>query len=302
MSSVIQMSGFFAIGWAIRKLGYLDIPGFDRLTRIAFDFFIPCLIFDSIVTGLDLNRMHELWVLPALGFGIIALGAVLGLGFKFGLQHRDSPTTRTFIHISAINNFGLLPIFIIEQNSSHEVLAMFFFFNLGSTIGFWTIGILTIGGVTDIRSTTKRLLTPSILCTIFSLIFAALKLGAFVPEPLMKVTQECGSLAVPMVLIALGATLQANLKREWLRDVVWATGLRLFVMPAIFVLLIGLLPLSEDSRYIVTIVAVMPTAVTSTMMARMYDGNPDYATAVTLITTLGSMATIPITLRILGYS
>lgn len=294
------MFGLFAVGWLIRRARYADRDDFDRLSRIAIDFFFPALIFSSLVRDLDLTRLRELWTLPLLGFGMMAFGAGCGLVLRFGLRERDADTEKSFLHICAINNYGFLPIFIIENSRSSEMLALFFLFHLGSTIGFWTIGVITLGSGGDWSASLRRVLTPSLLTIPVALLAAAGGARHWLPHWLLQVLAKTGGLSVPLMIIIIGATVRGTLPASRWRDIAYLSLVRIVLLPAIIILLVSLLPLQPDVRFICVIVALMPAAATAAVMTRIYGGDSEYAAAVTLVTTVACIGTVPLALHWMG--
>jgi malate permease and related proteins len=300
ISAIAQMFGLFGVGWLIRRLGYAEPTDFDKLSRIVLDFFFPALIFSSLVRDLDLSRLGEFWALPLLGIGMMALGAGCGWFLKRGLEHRDADTEKSFLHICAINNYGFLPIFIIENCRPGAMLALFFLFHLGSTVGFWTIGVLTLRTGGDWRATVRRLLTPSLITIPVALTAVFFGARTWLPGWILQVIQKTGALSVPLMIITIGATVRGAFHRAWWRDIAYLSVIRIAVLPALLISLLTLLPLTADVRFICVIVALMPAAATAAVMTRIYGGNSDYAAAVTLVTTLASMATVPLALQWIG--
>jgi malate permease and related proteins len=60
-----------------------------------------------------------------------------------------------------------------------------------------------------------------------------------------------------------------------------------------------ILPMSDMMANVMIISAAMPSAATTTMYAVQFDSKPELVSSITLITTLLSIVTIPITLNIL---
>jgi hypothetical protein len=82
-------------------------------------------------------------------------------------------------------------------------------------------------------------------------------------------------------------------------QVVYATIVRLIVLPAIAVLVFRLFRLPSDVYSISVIVALMPGAVSAVIFARIYGGKPGFTASVALYSTLGAIATVPAALWIL---
>ena len=298
VSSIGQMAGLCGLGWLIDRLGYCKSDDYQRWSKIAVDFLLPLLIFHSIVRDLDTSNFGELWSLPFLGFGLMVVGGVAGMVFKWGLANRSVDRQRTFMHIAAINNFGFLPIYIISNlietgQAPSTLLALFFVFNLGSTIGFWTIGVITLTGG-GLRDAWKRALSPPMLAICLAIPIAHLGGKEWIPSMLLHTADSAGSIAVPLMLIITGAILRSAFRKEKVWDIAYTTAVRNLLIPAIAIVLGHYLPLSIDARFLWNIVAVMPAAATTPIMARLYGGSQEFGSAVLVVSTLASIVTVPL--------
>ena len=293
-SSIAELFGLFAIGWLIRRRGYAQKEDLDRWGKIAAGIFYPFLIFHSIIRDFDPTRVRTLWMMPALALGLMLAGAATGLLLCRGMKSRDPATRRTFVHLCAMNNFVYLPIFIIQNSLPPGALADFFVFNLGSTIGFWTIGVLTLGGVTEWRSTLRHLISPPLVSMFAAIALAWTGARDWLPQPFIDICKDAGSLSVPLMLIIIGATLQGAFRRDQIRDLTFITIVRLLVLPVLYIAIIRALPLPAGLELLAIIVALMPTSAVSPVMARLYGGVPAFASAATLVTHVASLITVPL--------
>lgn len=292
LQSIAEMFGLFGIGYLAHRLKILDRSDVDRIAKLIFDILYTCLIFGTVVPGLDVSRLSELWVLPLLGLGIMLVGFALGFVLKRGVKNDDPEVRRVFHHMCAINNFGFLPIFIIDNSMPPEALALFFVFNLGSTLGYWTLGVLTLGS-TGFRATARKLLSPPLVALFASLVLTFLGAKTWVPDFVLGITQKAGSIAVPLSLIVIGVTLAGSFRREFFRDIALLSIARLILLPAAAIGIAWWLPLAGDVRTIFSIVAVMPATATAVIMTRIYGGSSEFAAAGTLATTVASAVTVP---------
>ncbi len=294
-SSIAQLFGLFALGWFIRRRGYAESADIGRWGRICTELFYPLLIFHSIITGFDPGRVRQLWLMPVLAFGLMVTGMGCGMLLRFALQNQDPAHRRTFVHSCAINNFVYLPIFIIQNSPGMPATALsdFFVFNLGSTIGFWTLGVLTLGGATGWRSTMAHLFSPAILSMFAAGAIAWTGTRDVLPAPLLGACQSAGSITVPLMLIIIGASLHGSFHRNQTRDLICFTVVRLVILPIIYITIIRAFPLPPDLELLATIVALMPASAVSPMMARLYGGCPAFAASSTLVTHLVSLVSVP---------
>ena len=89
-------------------------------------------------------------------------------------------------------------------------------------------------------------------------------------------------------------------KRVAYRYVAWVSVIRMAVSPLLAALIVSFLPISTLLKQVLIIQAAMPAAANTTMFAIQFGTEPDLVSFTTLITTLLSVATIPVVLFYLG--
>ena len=297
--SIAEIFGLMSIGGIGRYLRDIEERDIDRWSKLVLDFLYPAFIFSSITAGFHTERIGELWVLPIIGLGLSTGGLVLGLVLKYGLRTRDPEVVRTFLYFCAVNNYGYLPIVIVQNLwGGQAMLANLFFLTLGSTIATWTVGVGVLGG-TDIKQMVRNLLTPNLLATVAAILVSWAGWGHYIPRVVGHILVSAGSASVPMMLVLAGASLfkPAAWRISW--QVVYVTLVRLFILPACAVVVLRLIPLPSDVYAISVIVALMPLAVSSVIYTRIFGGEPDFAASSSLVTTLVAIITVPIALWML---
>lgn len=298
VTAIAQIFGVFAIGWLARRMRYLDESDVNRWSRLVIDFLMPLLAFHSITANFDRGRVRELWALPLIGFGMIAFGALCGVLLRRALRSRDPDIRKTFHHFCAINNYGFLPIIIVQSLWGSEGVARLFVLNLGSTVGYWTIGVGLLGGASP-RQAAKNILGPNLAAVVFALALCLAGLNRYVPDLVLRIASTAGSAAVPSILLLIGATLYPLPSIRHKRDLAYLTAVRLVLLPAGMVAALLALPIPEAARNVALIVALMPGTVSSTIITRRFGGCPDFAARAAIVTTLISMGTIPLALMLL---
>jgi predicted permease len=144
------------------------------------------------------------------------------------------------------------------------------------------------------------LLTPSLLTIPVALIAASTDAKSWLPHWLQQVISKTGALSVPLMIMIIGATVRGAFERGKWRDIAYLSLIRIAVLPALLIAILNVLPLAADVRFLCLIVALMPAAATAAVMTRIYGGDSEYAAAVTLVTTLGSIGTVPLGLQWMG--
>ncbi|NLF29341.1 MAG: hypothetical protein GX591_00470 [Planctomycetes bacterium] len=296
--AIAEIFGVFAIGWLARRLGYLHEADLQRWSGVVIDFLYPLLIFSTICGHFEAARFRELWPLPAVGLGMMVGGGVLGFVLRRGLRRRDSDRVKTFHHFCAVNNYSYLPIIIIGRLWGEEALANLFFLNLGSSIGYWTVGVTLLG---ELRWSValRRLLSPSLAALALALGLSLSGLGESVPPIVLAISGRAGAAAVPCMLLLVGASLCPLPSLTDKRDLAYLTAVRLVLLPAAFVAVLLAVPLAGDVQNVAVVVALMPASISSVIITRRYGGDPDFAARAAIVTTVAAALTVPAALKVL---
>jgi predicted permease len=296
--SVAEIFGLLSIGGATRFLKYLDENDIDRWSKLVLDFLFPAYIFSTITVGFRSELLGELWPLPLIGLCLPLVCLLIGIPLRYGLRSKDPDTVRTYFHFCIVNNYGYLPIVIVRNLWGDTMVANLFFFNIGSTIALWTIGIGVLGS-TDIKQILRNLLTPNLIATVAALAVAGLGWNHLIPKVVTHIIASAGSAAVPMMLVLAGASMFKPSAWRVTYQVVYISVVRLLFLPVCTIVALKMLPLSEDVYKISVIVALMPLAVSSVIFTRIFGGKPDFAASASLVTTLAGIVTVPMALWVL---
>ncbi len=287
--------GFGALAWRLRMIRSVDL---GRLTRLTLDMFFPMLTFSTITRNFNPAQLNELWVMPLLGILIMGFGALVGWYLKRFMRDRTPERLGTFHHICAINNYVFLPIIILQNNYSERHVALLLLMNVGSTVGFWTVGVMTFTGGGSAGQALRSIFSINIVAVAAALLVCFL--GIPVPEPLAYTLKYLGDVTVPLMLVVIGVALVSCFRRlfdHWF-DMAYLSLARLVVIPVLLLLLLRLLPLEPDAFQTAAVVALMPAASSSVLIARKYGGDHEFAGQAIIVTTVLSLVTIPLLMRV----
>ena len=300
--AIVETCVLFAVGGGAVRIGYIGRDDIERWSRFTFNVFTPCLTFSAIAGGLGRRELAALWIMPLAGFGMMAAGAVLGVALGPLLRCRTRERAATFLHICAINNYIFLPLIVVENLfgfGRHAALLMVM--NVGSTVGFWTIGVITLTGLRrdTLLSALKQIFSINIIAVAAAV--AVLLLNLPVPAPAMKMVRTLGSLAIPLTIILTGAALFRDARGLLAHkaDVAIVAAVRLAVIPAILITVLKVLPLPREIYEVCFVVSLMPAAVSSALVARLYGGDGEFASQSVIATTLLALATVPLWMHLL---
>jgi malate permease and related proteins len=291
--AIIEMFCMFGVGALAMRLKFIEKDDLSKLGRLVIDIMFPMLAFSSITSKFDPSQLNELWLLPVFGFALMFSGGILGVVFRYGMRNRKDERMITFHHFCAVNNYVFLPLIILQSLWGDKYVALLLIMNIGSTLGFWTVGVGILSGGC-IKRTLKNIFSINLLTVVLALSFCFLKIP--VPELAANVFSKIGGAAVPLMLIIIGAAIWNSahhlLKNKW--DIIYLSLIRLIIIPLILVSILKLLPLPLEVFRVVFVVSIMPVSSSAVVFMRRFGGNPDLAAQAAVVTTLLSILTIPL--------
>jgi predicted permease len=114
-------------------------------------------------------------------------------------------------------------------------------------------------------------------------------------QALLAALDIVGKGTVPLAMMVAGSRMADLHPRELLRTPQLAlVVLRLAAIPAAALGLLRVLPFAVDARQVLTVVAVMPSAIASVMLSEIYEADSEFAAAAVLLTHGLSLVTIPL--------
>lgn len=286
-----------AAGYGARRAGVLSAEADRSLTRLVVAFLVPGLVFDTIVGNEALLKAQNWLVPPLLGFGSVLLGiggARLG-AWVFRLP--GGPVRKTFHYTASLQNYGYIPLPLCAALFPRDTLGVLFAFSLGVEVAFWTVALWQLTGCGSFRDW-RQAINPPMVAIPAALVANALGGAQWIPSALDATFHMLGVCAVPMALLLSGGLIADYFRRGAMkvspRVVGAALAVRIFILPAVFLLVAGLLPMDEKLRSVVVLQAAMPAAIFPIVVTRAREGDVSTALQVILGTSLAGLVTIPL--------
>ena len=310
--SIFLMIG---IGWIARRRDIISADTTRSLSRLLTYYFYPALIFTSMTRHFNADSLAANWQLPAGTFAIMLIGFTIGLLVERLLTDPHSPQGHAFLFQCTINNYSFLPMPLVLMLWGEPGVAGLIFSAMGPELAIWTLGIYALSGRQLNLESFRQLLNAPLITMVATLCFIFLRdqipaaSAAFASRPtVVELTDAIsssltllGGATIPLAMMVAGSRM-AGLRSHHLfsRIQIALALLRLVIIPAVAIGLMALLPLAGDTRRILTLVAVMPVAITSVVLCELYNGDSDFAASSVLITHLLCLVTVPLWLILLS--
>ncbi len=293
LAAVAPVFIIIAVGWLIRRIGWLNEEADASLLRLIVNLLYPCLILDTILGNPALAKAGNVLLAP-LGYALSWFAAPL---FHVG----DARQRRTFAFTTGIYNYGYLALPIAQTRFGPETSGVLFIHNVGVEIALWTVGIMVLSGAKQGAGWRQIVNGPFVaILGAAALHFAGA--GTWMPAMVMDVAHRLGATAIPLGVLLTGATYADHMRDlstgSRMSTTFGACVLRLGVLPVLMLALAVWLPCPIELRRVIVIQAAMPCAMVPVILAKHYGGDPAAALRIVLVTSAFGLLTIPFWLQL----
>lgn len=298
---ILPVFVLIGLGAVMRHVKWLTHEADASLLKLVVSFLYPCLIFENVLGNAALRQPGNLFLAPLVGFATVATGIYLAYYAGRALGLVQGAGLRTFAFSTGIYNYGYIPLPLMVALFGGESVGVLLVHNVGCETAIWTVGILTLTGL-SLREGWRKLLSAPVFALIAALLANTLDLGRHLPSVATNVIHLSAACAIPIGLLLIGATLMEYLSRPrelFSPRVTLASSLiRLGVLPVLFLLLARFLPCSDDLKRVIIVQAAMPAGILPLVIAKHYGGRTLTAVQVVIGTTVLGLFLIPLWLRI----
>ena len=272
-------------GFAWARAGF-DYPT-DFVTRLAMTLAVPCLIFTALMrteiepaalTALSLAALAAYLVVLALSWALVAALRLDRAAYVAPLAFGNTGNLGLPLALFAFGETGLGLAVVV-----FAVMAV-----LSFSIGLW----LVAGGASPGRILREPMLWATLLGGVF------LGMGWQTPEWLTRSLSLMGQMAIPLLLVTLGVAV-ARLRPGRIGRALWLSAAKLALGIGVGVAAGRAFDLDPVAFGVLVLQMATPVAVTSYLLAERYGADPDAVAGLVMVSTLMSVAALPITLSFL---
>lgn len=298
LSRMGVLFAFLAVGLLCAKLGWLDEHGGKSLNKLVLNVFAPCIVLASVLsTELEYavgDIMTLLWQGAALNALQLALGFVCALIF-----FRRDKNRSQFHLLTAFGNTVFMGFPVVASILGDDAIFLASMCSIPFNLFIYSIGVLLAGGKGSLKQFLLRLLNPPFLANFVGLALFLLPIRA--PEPVTEVFDSLGGMVVPLSMMLIGMSLARLSLRAIFSDwrVYVLAGCRLLLAPVVIFLVMRLFVRDALFLDLFVILAAMPCASVLPILCGEYGGDEALASKCVFVTTLLSLATVPLMLGIL---
>jgi malate permease and related proteins len=274
------------IGFILARFLHASVK---TLAHIVFYALVPSLVFKLLVTsdvvGPQFGKMAVLSVLVAAGMGLIARLVAVPLRLS-------RPELSAFMLVVIFSNGGNYGLPVVLFAFGPEALSFGTVYFVVGSLMTYTVGVfLAASGRRDVRRAIAGVVrVPAIYGVTAAAVVVAT--GLRLPLVVMRPISLLSDAALPMMMLVLGMQLERATLPERPKVVLVAVGLSLMVAPIVALGLAWVLGLTGTARQAGVVLASMPVAVVTTILALEFDAAPVFVTSAVFLSTLLSPFTL----------
>jgi len=269
----------------------------EVVNDLIFYLFLPVTVFYSIINAPPIP--FSLFIkIAGTGFGVLLLTACVafiiskntGLAGGFG---------KTFQLGASYGNHAFIGFPVAYAFSGESGLLLALFYLIGTYVYLYSVGFYIMTGNIILSGFVRNPLVISMTAALLCIL-----LGLKLPPLLLKSMALMNQATFPLAMVVVGGGLRLNFfsGTTALLPLAAAGVIRLIISPLLAYAAGSLLLLPPDQMGICILQSAMPTGVLVTVFSIKYKGNPDFSNALVSLTTLLSIALIPLFFVLLRQS
>ena len=283
----------FGAGFIGQKLLKLDIKSISTMSLYLM---LPFLTFDTFYSNeLNVEYFYMFLFTCLLALIMMTLTVLFGFFIKADKTQMSAMLLGTIFPNSG--NYGA-PVAMFAFGAmgfQYAVIFMVIHAFLMNTIGIF---IASYGSekTTSIKDSLMSVIKmPVLYGFLFGVLFQLLHIE--LPSTIQDGISLVGSASIPTVMLILGMQLAEIKPQKFeLKYVNTVTIFRMLISPLLAVVLVNFMPVNDMIKNVYILLAAMPVAANTTLLAVQFNVKPDLTSFTTLVTTLLSLVTIPLTL------
>ena len=286
------------IGYAANKLRMVGADFNKQLSNVVLNFTSPALILYSVISSERTLTNAEVFLLTGIALGSYGLLILLGLVVP-KLLRVPKASVGVYRFMLIFSNVGFMGFPVVSAVFGPEAVFFAAIFQIPFNALCFTYGVYLIAGGQGGRFSPKLLLSPMIVSTLLAYVIYLVDWHA--PVILVEFCDFVGQVTSPAAMIVLGSALAAVPLRDMFSDLrCYALAIiKLLLIPIGVYFLLRPLVSNELMLGITIVIIAMPVATNTNMLCAQYDGDSVTAAKGVFISTLLSVATIPLLMWLL---
>ena len=286
-----MMFGILALGWYLRKKGMIDKSGKALLSNLVMNVTLPA----SIIKSFQMEFSMDILKLTLEVIVISFLIQIISNGLSRVLYPGWNEESRKVLQYATIvSNAGILGNAIAEGIFGDLGIMYAAVYTIPTRIFMWSVGLTYFTEAPTKKELVKKVLThPCILAVFFG--FVLLITQVQLPGVVNQTIKTLANANTATCMILIGSILAGvPFKSLAGKDTLYYSFVRLILMPLLIWGGCRLTGIDSLVTNISVVLAGMPAASVTAILAEKYDSDAEFATRCVVLSTLLSVVTVPL--------
>ena len=287
----VMMFLLMAVGVVLRKMNIITKEGKGMLTDLVIDLILPCNIISAFYMPMD----HSVFV-SGVEILIISILIQIFCTFISGILYRKVPKEKRMVlqYATVCSNAGFLGNPVAEGLYGSVGLLYASVYLIPQRIVMWSAGVSYFTECPSKKEVVKKVLKhPCIVAVEIGIVLMVTQVQ--LPGFLSSAIENVGECTTAITMMLIGTILtDVDMRHILTRTTVAYSFIRLAFIPAVVFAGCWLANIDSVVAGVSVTLAAMPAGTTTAILAMKYHGDEEFATQSVVLTTMLSMAAIPI--------
>lgn len=294
-NQVVVMFLLLVTGMILYKIGLITDEGNRQMAGVVLYVVAPLLILDTYSMEYDASIAKNM----LLGFILSAISIIIGIIVSYVLKpgsKKESFSTERFTVI--FTNCGFMGIPLAEAVFGDIGVIYCTTYITMFNLFVWTYGLALMRGKSkekqSFKEKLKPFLTPTMFCIVIGLIVYFLRIP--LPKQIKSAVGYISSMNTPLAMIVSGIYIaQGDLLGALRKGRVYiVSAMKCLAVPFFMTFVLLFLPFDEKLKTTILILSACPSGANGMLFANRFGGDAKTASNVFTVTTIASIACIPL--------
>jgi auxin efflux carrier (AEC) len=304
--SVFSIVIMICIGYVLTAKKWFDESVSKLFSNLVCNIALPCLMISDLVGNFDREKLSSLSSGLVVPFASIAVCYIIGILVSkiIKVERKRIGTFRSMFFVSNAIFIGLPISMALFGESSIPYVLLYY---IANTTFFWTLGTYGISKDGDSnnsrifsKETLIRVLSPPLMGFIIGMILILHNIQ--LPKFILDTCKYFGNLTTPLSMLFIGIIIYSvDLKKiKFSMEMAAILVGRFLISPVLIYFAAKYLNIPVLMEKVFVIEAAMPVMTNTSIIAKKYNGDYEYAAVMTVVTTICSLIFIPIYMYLLS--
>lgn len=292
INQVATLFVILVIGVVAGRFKILDTTGTMKLSEILLYVTSPMLVLSSFSVEFSSDKIiNIIWVM-----GISSLVYIVAIVLSKVIYRKfDSQIEPVLRFTTIFSNSGYMGVPLMKALFGTEGAFLGSFIIVVFNIFLWSAGYVLFGGKGTKKQILKKVLTsPAVIAMYAGTLL--LVFGFKIPDAIMTAITSIGDMTMPLSMLIIGGVMSrmkfTDIFKDW--RVYFSSFIRLIFMPLAGLMISKIIGMPELPGLIIVTALAMPAAANTTIFAEMFDKDSIFASKCVVVSTILSIATIPL--------